>query len=100
MKVFISQPMRGREDEDIKAEREKIMDYLRKLYPDCEEVKSFFNSDIQSKNAPLRMLGMSLELMAEADIAVFANHWSLARGCAIEHEAARMYGIKIIDLED
>lgn len=102
MNVFISQPMRNRSDEEIKTERQKIMEYVQKLYPDkkAEEINSFFDMDVQSKNVPLRMLGMSLELLAEADVAVFADGWSVARGCRIEHDAAKAYGIRILDLED
>lgn len=101
MQVFISQPMKNRSDEEIRTERRKIMEYVQKLYPDekVEEIKSFFDMDIQSKNTPLKMLGMSLELLAEADVAVFADGWSVARGCRIEHEASELYGIRIFDLE-
>ena len=105
MNVFISQPMRNRTDEEIREERHKLMEYVQKLYPDekAEEIDSFFDTDIldiNSKNIPLLMLGMSLELLAEADIAVFADGWSMARGCKLEHDAAKAYGIKILDLED
>lgn len=105
MNVFISQPMRNRSDEEIKAERKKIMEYVQKLYPNekAEEIDSFFDVDkldINSKNVPLLMLGMSLELLAEADVAAFADGWSIARGCRVEHFAAILYDIPIIDLED
>jgi len=102
MNVFISQPMKNRNEKDIKSERKSVMSYIKKLYKNEEvkEINSFFEMDVQSKNVSLRMLGMSLELLAEADIAVFVDGWSLARGCKIEHDAAKAYGIKIIDLED
>lgn len=102
MNVFISQPMKNRTEEEIRAERAKIMEYMKGLYPNEElvEVNSYFTADIQSKNEPLRLLGMSIEMLAEADVAVFANHWSISRGCLIEHACAQQYGIKIIDLED
>ena len=102
MNVFISQPMRNRSEKDIKSERKSVMSYIKKLYKDedVKEINSFFAMDVQSKNTPLRMLGMSLELLAEADIAVFVDGWSIARGCKIEYDCAKAYGIKIIDLED
>lgn len=102
MNVFISQPMKNRNEKDIKSERKSVMSYIKKLYKDenVKEINSFFEMDVQSKNVSLRMLGMSLELLAEADIAVFVDGWSLARGCKIEHDAAKAYGIKILDLED
>lgn len=100
MKVFISQLMNGRDLEMIALERKQIMEHVRKLYPDAEEIQSFFgHPDMDSKNTPLKMLGMSLELMAEADLVVFADCWSLGRGCKIEHDAALQYGLKILDLE-
>lgn len=102
MNVFISQPMRNRSIEEIRAERKSIMNYLNDLFPNDKavELNSFFTADIQSKNESLRLLGMSIEMLAEADVAVFANHWSISRGCLIEHACAQQYGIKIIDLED
>lgn len=100
MKVFISQLMNGRDPEMIIQERKQIMEHVRKLYPDAEEIQSFFEYDIDSKNLPLKMLGMSLELMAEADLVVFADCWSLGRGCKIEHDAALQYGLKILDLDE
>ena len=101
MKVFISQLMNGRDEEIIKKERKEVMDYVRRLYPDAEEIQSFFgHPDMDSKNVPLKMLGMSLELMAEADLIVFADCWSLGRGCKIEHEVALQYGLKILDLDE
>lgn len=101
MNVFISQPMRNRTDDEIKAERQKIMEHVQKLYPSekVEVINSFFDMDVQSKNVPLRMLGMSLELLAEADVAAFADGWSVARGCRIENDAAKAYGITVLDLE-
>lgn len=102
MNVFISQPMKNRNEKDIKSERKSVMSYIKKLYKNEEvkEINSFFEMDVQSKNVSLRMLGMSLELLAEADIAVFVDGWSMARGCKIENDCAKAYGIKIIDLED
>ena len=102
MNVFISQPMKNRNEKDIKSERKSVMSYIKKLYKNEEvkEINSFFEMDVQSKNTPLRMLGMSLELLAEADIAVFVDGWSFSRCCKIEHDAAKAYGIKILDLDD
>lgn len=99
-KVFISQPMRGRANEEIKAEREYITEQVRKYYPQ-ESVKvidSFFE-DAPHDAKPLWFLGKSLELLSTADVAVFANGWRSARGCVIEHECAVQYGIqKVVEL--
>lgn len=44
IKVFISQPMRDKTDEQIKAERKRALDEIKALYPneEIEEIKSFF----------------------------------------------------------
>ena len=101
MNVFIGQPMRGRTDEEIGEERRKVMEYVAKLYPDRQvtEINSLFDTDVESHNVPLRMLGMSIELLAEADIAVFTEGWVAARGCKIEYDCAGKYGIRILDLD-
>lgn len=36
-------------------------------------------------------------MLADADIAFFANGWDKARGCKIERICAISYGIKIVD---
>ena len=43
-KVFISQPMRDKTDEQIKAERERAIELVKKEYPneDVEIIDSFF----------------------------------------------------------
>ena len=40
-------------------------------------------------------LGKSISLMSEADLVVFAPGWENARGCRIEHEVAKEYGIQV-----
>lgn len=97
MKLFISQPMRDKTDEEIKLERNKIINKVKESYPDkeIEVIDSFFeNSPHDAK--PLWFLGKSLELLSTADIAYFAEGWNRYRGCRIEHICAMEYGIKII----
>ena len=40
-------------------------------------------------------LGKSISLMSDADLVVFAPGWEDARGCRIEHQVARDYGIQV-----
>ena len=90
--------MRGRANEEIKAERERITEQVRKYYPQesVEVIDSFFE-DAPHDAKPLWFLGKSLELLSTADIAVFAKGWRSARGCMIEHECAVAYGIETIE---
>lgn len=98
-KLFISQPMRGKTDEEILAERERaIKNAVECLREPVEVIDSFFQSaPVDAK--PLWYLGESLKLLAEADVAYFVYDWENARGCVIENICAGKYGIKTI-IED
>lgn len=98
MKIFITQPMRGRTDEEILAEREKAIEFVKERYnTDVVIVDSFFqNAPVEVK--PLWFLGKSIELLSSADTAVFCNGWEDARGCKIEHECCKEYGVNIVEL--
>lgn len=96
-KLFISQPMRGKIDEEILAEREQAIKIAKDiLKEDVEVIDSFFqNAPVNAK--PLWFLGKSIELLSSADIVYFADDWKNARGCRIEHECAIEYDIERID---
>lgn len=95
-KLFISQPMNGKTDEEIKAVREKaVRSAEEKIGEDVEVIDSFFeNAPHDAK--PLWFLGKSLQLLSGADIAYFAKGWESARGCKIENTCAIEYGIQVI----
>lgn len=96
MKVFISQPMRGKTDEEILKERTQAIENVKKQYEDAEIIESYFD-DYNPKDGciPLKYLSKSIELLADADLAVFLDGWSRARGCRLEHLCCVNYGIKI-----
>ena len=89
-KIFISQPMKDRTDEEIMQERNRIM--AKWTNKSVEFIDSFFCEP--GKNST-DSLGKSISLMGEADLVVFAPGWQNARGCRIEHEVAKDYGIPI-----
>lgn len=92
-KLFISQPMKGKSNEEIKAERNAaIKAATERLNEPVEIIDSFFeNAPVTAK--PLWFLSKSLELLSTADIAYFCRGWSNARGCKIEELCASEYGI-------
>lgn len=97
-KLFISQPMRGKSDEEILATREKAIESAKIMLEteDVEVIDSFFqNAPADAK--PLWFLGKSLELLAGADVAFFAKGWEDARGCRIEKMCAIEYGVATIE---
>lgn len=96
-KLFISQPMRGKTDEEILAERKKAIESAeRSLVEPVEVIDSFFQN-APADARPLWFLGKSLELLSTADIAYFAKGWEDARGCRIENQCAIEYGIEVIE---
>ena len=95
-KLFISQPMGGKTDEEILAVRKQAIEKASELVREpVEVIDSFFQSaPVGAK--PLWFLGKSLELLADADVAYFAPGWNDARGCIIEHDCVIAYGIESI----
>ena len=89
-KLFISQPMRSKTDEEILAERADAVQAAQDaLGEEVEVIDSFFGTSDMSH--ALEYLGESLKLLAKADIAYFAPGWRDARGCKIEHACADAY---------
>lgn len=96
-KLFISQPMKGKSDEDILAERKKAIQSAEQKIGEPVEVIDSFSRKLRWMQSPLWFLGKSLELLAGADIAYFAKGWQEARGCKIENTCAIEYGIPVIE---
>lgn len=100
-KLFISQPMKGKTDEEILREREQAVreaeKYLKEngMQEEVQLIDSFFQSAPVGAR-PLCFLGKSLELLSTADLVYFAKGWEKARGCRIEHMCAVQYELQII----
>lgn len=94
-KIFISQPMRDKTDEEIKTERAEIIKRVTEKFGKVEVIDSFFENAPHDAR-PLWFLGKSLELLSAADCVYFAEGWKDYRGCRIEHECAVQYGIDIV----
>ena len=98
MKIFISQPMKDKTDEEILRERQIAIDSVKEKFPgeEIEVIDSFFR-DAPHDARPLWFLGKSLELLSTADVAYFCKGWENARGCKIENTCAIEYGITVIE---
>ena len=93
MKVFISQPMIGLAEREIKLNRLKAIENIKRLYgDDVEIIDNYFGGN----EKPLFKLGKSIELLSKADIIYLCKGWNKARGCKIEYICASDYDIKII----
>lgn len=96
-KLFISQHMRGKTDEEILAVRAQAIQCAERVMGEKAVVIDSFIQGAPADAKPLWYLGKSLELLSTADIAYFAKGWEEARGCRIERECAEEYGITVID---
>ena len=97
-KLFISQPMRGKTDDEILAERSNAIQAAKDSLGEPVEVIDSFFQNAPAEAKPLWYLSESLKLLATADVAYFAPGWDEARGCKIEHMCAVEYGIDRIEV--
>ena len=108
--VFISQPMTGLSIEDIKEVREKAEKaarmYVTREYHDeiCAATfyKNYINiidnlqEDLPADTHSLEYLGNDIKMLKDADFIFFCKDWEYSRGCNIEFQVAKTYGIKMI----
>ena len=102
-KVMLSQPMAGKSDEEIINSRNAAIKELESN--GYEIVNTLFTDEWYSRDQmkkrgvvqiPLCFLAKSLENMSLCHVAYFCRGWENARGCRIEHEAAKAYGLEIM----
>ena len=96
MRVFISQGMKGKTAEQIKAERQNIIEYLNNQIENVEIIDSFIPDG--DKKDPVYCLGTSIQKLSEADVVVFAQDWYRFRGCKIEMTIAVEYEKRVLVL--
>lgn len=95
MKAFISQPMKGKTDEQILAERADAFAHIKSVYPDAELIDTYIADTLQEKHGGLRYLSKSIDMLDQADNVWMLEGWENARGCKIEHDCALNYGTPI-----
>ena len=103
MKAMLSQPMAGKTEQEITDARNRAIAALEAR--GYEVVNTLFTDEWYSKEKmqergviqiPLCFLAKSLENMSLCHAAYFCRGWENARGCRIEHDAAKAYGLEII----
>ena len=97
VKVFISQPIKDKIDEEIIKEREQLIECAKEHYGENIEVIDSFFKGAPHDAKPLWFLGESIKKLSEADVAIFAKGYEEARGCRIENECCVSYGITVIE---
>ena len=96
--AMISQPMKDLSREEIIKIREKAIRTLETFGYDV--IDNFFTDDgfitDDIKHTRVAYLAKSLDVMSKCDAVYFCKGWEKARGCKIEHEIAKAYGLAII----
>lgn len=97
--AMISQPMKGKTDEEITETRNRAVETLHNM--GFNVVDSYFHGENEPEvpetvvNKPLYYLGKSLEKMAECEMLYCCKGAEKARGCRIENVVATDYGLSI-----
>ena len=96
-KVVISQPTRGKSEEQIRAQRAELVESLTKEGYDV--VDTIFPDFTNEGNIPVKYLAKAIEAIADVDAVYFMDGWHDARGCRIEYLVCEEYGIRILKNE-
>lgn len=98
-KVYISLPISGRDVEEAKADAEKAKKLLTK---NGYEAVSPFDvvPDVPKGMTPSQAyaycMGRDIEALLQCDGIYLCDGHQLSKGCQLEVEAARLYGIEIV----
>ena len=102
-KAMLSQPMRGKTDKEIIETRNRAIKALEAA--GYEVVNTPFTDEWYSKEKmeergviqiPVCFLAKSIENMSLCHAVYFCKGWDRARGCILENEVAKAYGLDII----
>lgn len=93
MKVMISQPMRGKTNEQIREERAELVKELQK--EGHEVIDTVFENAPADEDIAIYMLSQSIRYIGKVDALYFMKGWEKARGCKIEHQVAVEYGKQV-----
>ena len=107
MNIFLSQPMSGLTDDQIRYNRNlginRLAQYMRNIpshwpqewkNPDNWHVLA--NMNFEQLSHPLMYLGKDIAMMADAQLLFAIKGWEKARGCRVELKVAEEYGLYII----
>ena len=112
MRVFLSLPMNGKDNEWIRNEKEKMIrnydamcgDGVKNTYVDTIDMTmpaDIFLENVGEEEIVNRIwfLSESLKLMSKCDVVLFHPEASHAKGCCVEYFTATKYGIDDISLD-
>ena len=103
MKVFLSLGMSGREEKDVLHDIEEATLYAKAMmssaYTECEMVDTYQQEEAPEDAGPTYYLGRSIQILGSCDQVWFINDWKNYRGCRVEYEVCKIYGISHYELD-
>lgn len=103
---MLSQPLAGKTEVEIRSTREHAIQVLESM--GYEVVNTLFTDEWYNPtnmldrgvvNVPMAFFAKSIEHMALCHAVFFCPGWQEARGCKLEHEVAKAYGVDIMYAE-
>lgn len=101
MKIFMSQPMNGRTEEEVFEEREKYIEIFKAenpMFENAELIDNYHKPHAPENPTRLWFLGDSLQLMGTSDVVVFVPGWRKSNGCRVEMFCCKVYKIPYIKM--
>lgn len=94
-KLFISCPMKGRTEENIRKSMEQMHKIAEIVFDQELEVIPSYIEDNPPKDSKQAVwfLGKSIQLLAEADFFIGVEYQDFYKGCVLERDVANYYGI-------
>ena len=101
-KLFISCPMKGRTEENIKASMEKMHKIAEAILgEELEVILSYIeHRPPENSHEAVWYLGESIKKLSEADVIITVDTRGEFNGCDIERTIAHRYGIGVIEVDE
>ena len=95
-KLYISCPMKGRTEENIRKSMEQMHKIAEIIFDQELEVIPTYVEDNPPENSRQAVwyLGKSIQMLSEADFFIGVEYSDFYHGCMTEAEVARKYGIR------
>ena len=102
MRIFLSLGMRDRDKKDVLHDIEEATLYAKAMmssaHTECEMVDTYRQEAATEDAGPTYYLGRSIQILGSCDQVWFINDWKNYRGCRVEYEVCKIYGIPHYEL--
>lgn len=102
MKVFISQPMSGLSNEEIRRVRKKAQDDCCKMFniDNVEVLDTWYEDFEEMYTNHFWCLGEAIKKLAYADLVWFVQGWEDSHGCCVEMACVKEYNLPYVNCDN